>query len=368
MTKTKTLLKGLLGATALTAFTAGTAFAGGTAADTTVSNTFTLEYSVGGTTQPPITPPAPTTFKVDRLVDLTVVSNGDTNVAPGAQDQLLIFTLTNDGNDTHGYSLQAINDSAGGDFDATGLTITYYVDDGDGVYEPGGDDGAPQTYNGTSTSDVAPDAKLFVVISGDIPAGATDSQTSDITLIADTLVSGGAGTPIGPDGDGINDINATENVLADDAGTANENANEGDHSATALYIVAAADISANKTVSVFSQDGAGCATIPGTPATPANEQYAVPGACVEYVITASNAGAATATAISIADTLATDLRFVSAQFSGFTGTPSFAPALPAANADCDATTCLVSMTAGELAGGTPATPTTGTLTIRALVK
>jgi len=72
MTNTKVILKGLLGATALTALSTGTAFAAGTAAGTTVSNTFTLDYSVGTTPQPPVTGDTPTNFVVDRLIDVNV--------------------------------------------------------------------------------------------------------------------------------------------------------------------------------------------------------------------------------------------------------------------------------------------------------
>jgi len=89
MTNTKLLLKSLLGATALTALSAGTAFAGGTAAGTTVTNTFTLDYNVGTTPQTQVTGDTPTTFVVDRLIDVNVAPNAGTSVAPGAQDHSL---------------------------------------------------------------------------------------------------------------------------------------------------------------------------------------------------------------------------------------------------------------------------------------
>ena len=97
MTKSK-LMKGLLGTTAMTVLSTGTAFAQNnfTAADTTVSNSFTLDYQVLGVDQPQIETnddagdatddDAPTTFKVDRLVNVTVASSGDATVAPGQTD------------------------------------------------------------------------------------------------------------------------------------------------------------------------------------------------------------------------------------------------------------------------------------------
>ena len=115
MTNTKILLKALLGATALTVFTTGTAQAQNnfTQAGTSVSNTFTLDYKVGGVDQPQIDSTAtPTLFTVDRLVDLTVTSNGDNTVAPGATDEELVFSVTNEGNDTQAYSLAIIEETA----------------------------------------------------------------------------------------------------------------------------------------------------------------------------------------------------------------------------------------------------------------
>lgn len=371
--KTKTLLKGLLGASALTVLSAGSAFAAGTAADTTVSNTFTLDYKVGTVDQPQVTPPTATTFKVDRLVDVDVAAITPAGpAAPGALQQEVRFTVTNNGNDTHAYSLAAFDES-GDNFNTTNSTIVFYVDDGDGIFEPGGDDGSPITYDGTSTGstaggNVAPDGILHVVIRSDVPITALDGQTADLTLVADSLVTGGAATQIAADTDTTNDIDVTENVLADDSGTARENANEGDHSATNTITVGAALVTGEKLVSIFAQDGTGCATIPGTPATPTTGQYSVPGACVEYRIYARNAGSAVASDIIIADTLPAELEFVGAAITGFGGSAVFNPALPSGGTNCTGGACVVSMTLGQLAGGTVGTPTEGYVTIRATVK
>ncbi len=369
MTKTKTIMKALFGATALTAFTVGSASAGGTAAGTNVQNTFTLDYQVGGVDQPTIdNTGSPTEFTVDRLIDLTVASNGDTTVAPGALDQQLVFSVTNDGNDTQAYDLSVV-DETGDEFSASGVTVFYYVDDGDGVFEPGGDDGAPIAYNGTSTGDVPPDATLWVVLEGDIPSSVTDTDTDDLSLVADTLepsTSTNAGTAVTGDSDGNTLTGDAENVLADGSGTSNEGANQGDHSASATYIVASAEVSGVKNVSVFSQDGTGCATIPGSPASGA--QYSVPGACVEYTITVENTGGTAASSIVINDILDDNLEFVAASATGFTGGGFSSPALPSANTDCSGGVCEVNFAGGTLAAGSVATPTTGVVTIRALVK
>ncbi|MDB2437955.1 hypothetical protein N9W89_04520 [Hellea sp.] len=378
MTKT-TILKGLLGATALTVFTAGSAHAQLTPAGTNVQNTFTLTYDVGGVEQPPIDtsdpddPNGPTEFTVDRLIDLTVASNGDNTVAPGATDEELIFSVTNDGNDTQAYDLSIVEEG-GDDFDtddpaSAAPVLVYYVDDGDGVYEPGAGDGAAITYDPANPPELGPDEVLWVVITQDIPVGTPDAERADLTLVADTLepsTSPNAGTPVTADGDGNTLTGAAENVLADGSGTANEVANAGDHSATGAYIVAAANVNASKAVTIFSEDGTGCTSIPGSP----TGGYSIPGACVEYVITVENTGSSSATDIVINDVLADELDFAGAVFGGdFTGGSFSSPALPAANTDCASGACVINLTGATLpAPVAPAASTTGTVTIRAFVK
>ena len=381
MTKT-TLLKGLLGASALTVFTAGSAHAQLTPAGTNVQNTFTLTYDVGGVTQPPIDtsdpsdPNGPTEFTVDRLIDLTVSSQGDNTVAPGATDEELVFSVTNDGNDTQAYSLSIIEETGpAGEIDTddpAGATpvLIYYIDDGDGIYDPGAGDGAPVTYNAANPPELGPDDVLWVVVTQDIPTSAVDGNTADVSLVVDTLepsTSPNAGTPVVADVDGTNALTgAAENVLADGSGTGNEAANAGDHSDTATYIVGAANIAASKAVTIHSEDGTGCTVIPGT----ATGGYSIPGACVEYVISVENTGSTSATDIVINDVLADELDFVGAVFGGdFTGGSFASPSLPAANTDCTAGACTINLTGASLpAPVAPAVSTTGTVTIRAIVK
>ena len=388
MTK-NTLLKGLFGATALTVFTAGNAHAQLTPAGTNVQNTFTLTYDVGGVTQPPIDtsdpgdPNGPTEFTVDRLIDLTVASNGDNTVAPGATDEELVFSVTNDGNDTQAYSLTVVEES-GDDIntdDPVGATpvLVYYIDDGDGVYEPGAGDNAAIPYDPAVPPELGPDEVLWVVVTQDIPTTATDGNTADVSLVADTLepaqLPGGganpnAGVPVTADSDGTNALTgAAENVLADEIGTTvdgSDSDNAGDHSATGTYIVAAADITAVKTVDVFRQDGDFCEIIPGS--APTGTQYSIPGACVEYVITVENAGSSAATDIIVNDVLPDELLFASADFAGFTTGAFDSATLPALNDDCAGDACSVTFTGGTLPGAVSPAVTTGTVTIRAIVK
>lgn len=358
--------KGLLGASVISLFAASNAFAGGTAAGTNVQNTFTLDYQVGGTDQSTIDNlGTPTEFTVDRLIDLTVASSGDTTVAPGAIEQELMFTVTNNGNDTQAYDFSLVNES-GDDFDATGLTIYYIIDNGtDSVCDATDLASSMTAYtpgSGTASEDLAADSVICVVVDGSIPAARVDTDTADISLVSNTLdptTGTSPGTAVVADSDGNTLTGDAENVLADGSGTSNEVANAGDHSATGTYIVASADITASKAVTVFTQDGSDCTTIPGTPGI--GDQYSIPGACVEYVITTTNTGtSASATSVAISDVLPDELEFINATPSGFTG-GTFTQ--PATNTDCTGGACTVSLTGAILTSGS-----TGTITIRALVQ
>ena len=383
MTNTKTLLKALLGASALTVFATGTAQAQTkTLAGTSVSNTFTLDYNVGGVAQPQIDSTAtPTVFTVDRLVDLTVTSNSNTTVVPGATDQELVYSVSNEGNDTQAYALTVIEETTAtvtadtfDTDDPAGATpsLVYYIDDGNGTFEPGGADGAPVTYNASTPPQLAPDEVLWVVVTQDIPTSASDTDEAHVSLLAETL-DPASGTPVTADTNGNSLTGAAENVLAD-AGTTspnNDNPNDGNHSATGAYIVAAADISGDKAVVVHSQDGTDCDSfaVPAATPTPAGP-YAIPGACVEYVITVENTGSADATDVVVVDTLPDHLTFANAQIGGgFTGVQTFTSALPAANTDCIGGACVIELSPGTtLPGQTGTVPTVGTVTIRAFVK
>jgi len=354
-------------------FASGAAHAAGTAAGTSVSNTFTVDYQVGGVSQTQISNSgSPTTFTVDRLVDLTVTSQGDVNVAPGATAQELVFGVRNDGNDNQAYAL-ALEDVAGDNFDAAPLSVRYYVDaGGDGVFTPGVDDaGAGAAYvagSGSPTSDVAPDVTIWVVVSGDIGAGVTNGQTDGVILVADSLnptassdpaYSATPGTQTTAAAVANNQNGEAQNVLADVDGIGvADGANDGAHSDQANFNVAAANLSANKTVTVIATDASAinCASDPVV----AGNQYAVPGACVEYVISVSNdpGAAATATGVDIADVLPDEVAFVASAQASFTAAGAIADPAGAC-----ATGCTVSLTGASLAPGA-----TGTLTIRATVR
>jgi len=379
MSKTK-ILKGLLSASALTVLSTGSAFAQNnfTPADTAVSNTFSLTYNVGTVEQPTITNDgtggneAPTVFRVDRLVNVTVASSGTPgSFSPNQQDATVEFSVRNDGNDTHAYLLD-FEEATADDFDTENSTIgdrlVYFVDaDGDGILDSA-EEGSETVYDPADDSTwpvLDADDSIIVRVIRDIPADAEDGDQADIHLYADTRdETDPDGTPIVADSDTTNTALVTENVLADTDGPAsavNDTATDGAHSATNSFIVLAADVTATKDVFVLNDayDGT-CPAIPGayTPPAPSsdtsaevpNNGYNVPGACVEYFITVRNDGTANATAIDLLDNLPDNLVFQSASLVGdLTGGSLSAPA---AGTLCTQTpvNCAVNLTAGSIVG------------------
>jgi len=274
----------------------------GTASNTSISNSATVNFDVGSTAQAAVTSAA-ATFVVDHLVDLTVqeVSAGYTVVATGGVTEVLTFTVTNTGNATMDFLLTATNQAGGADpfggtdnFDApVGGTSGIFVDsNGNGAYDAGVD-------TATFVDQLAQDTTspvIFVVrdigaqADGDVSAIALTAQAADGSAVgigAALTEDLGADVLAGPAqvvfGDGAGDIDV---------------AGDGLHSDTDAFLVGAANISVTKASLVVSD-----------PFNGTTNPKAIPGAVVEYTVTISNAGTATATAtnVTISDDLTTEI-------------------------------------------------------------
>jgi uncharacterized repeat protein (TIGR01451 family) len=78
-----------------------------------------------------------------------------------------------------------------------------------------------------------------------------------------------------------------------------------------------AELTATKTALVFSEDGSGCADFNATPPSEPVNPAAIPGACIEYLVTVVNDGPVPATAIDLADSLPPQLTLVAATRAGW---------------------------------------------------
>src|SRR5688572_885488 len=112
------------------------AYAAQTVAGTTITNTVSVAYKVGGVTQPSLS--ASDTFTVDRKVNLTVVEDGSatTQVSPGEAAAVTSFLVSNLSNAPVDIALAASN--LAGDYSVSNFKL-YADTDGNGSYTAGTD-------------------------------------------------------------------------------------------------------------------------------------------------------------------------------------------------------------------------------------
>ncbi len=269
------------------------AFAAGTTAGSSITNTVTVEFQVGGVDQTDVT--ASDTFVVDRKINTSVAEQGNvtTTVAPNQQDAVTAFNVTNSSNDVVDINLAATNSAAahGGtdNFDVSGFQI--YLDDGDGSYDSGD---TLITY----LDEMAEDETRLVFVIADIPNGRATGDVAGIRLTG-TVREGGAVSSLGAaiTESSSNDAAVEDTVFADADGTFDGISFDNDD-----YTVAAAALSAVKISEVLAT---------GYPIAGATEYFNIPGATVQYCIAVTNAsGGADATGVTITDTVPADTTFV----------------------------------------------------------
>jgi uncharacterized repeat protein (TIGR01451 family) len=273
------------------------AWAAGTAAGTDIDNMAMVIYSVGGVSQTPIESSeagnsvpgngTPTTFKVDKKIDLLVTAGSGTNVVPGAAagaPTSLAFTLKNEGNSTESFNLTPSQVAAGDDFDTSGCTVT----------------------SPALPVSLAADASTAVTVQCAVPAS-SGTVTNGATSLVDLLAQESTGLT---ETAGADTANTVDVVFADDTGTATDGANRNaKHSAANTYTINTADLTVTK-VSAVTND----------PFNGAVNPKRIPGATIEYTITIANAaGAQDATNLQLNDALQADLTFVSCNPSGVAG-------------------------------------------------
>lgn len=291
------------GGAALAALAASPAMAAGTLAGSTITNTVTVNYQVGGISQTSVS--ASNSFKVDRKVNVTVAEVGTTTtqVSPGQTAAVTTFTVTNLSNAVLDFALTAAQQTGGSgahsgtdNYDATNVKI--YVDtNANGTYDVGTD--TQVTY----LDELANDASKTVFIVADIPLSLTTGSVAAVTLTA----TGREGAGSGSLGAGLTetagaDTAATvDTVFADGAG-ATDSSRDAAYSAKDDYTVFAAALTIIKNSTVVSD-----------PVNGTTNPKAIPGATIEYCIVVSNAaGGAGASSVAISDPLASEVTYSSA--------------------------------------------------------
>lgn len=177
------------------------AIAGGIDAGTLIENTAQASYDTASGPQTILSNTV--TITVDELLDVTVASRDAGPVATVPGSAVLSFEVTNTGNGPEAFSLTADPVVAGNDFTVTvdGIAVDT---NGNGVYDAGIDQilTGPET-----TAALAPDASLTAFVLVTVPAGAADTDTSEVTLTAAAVTGTGApGTTFA--GAGVSGANA----------------------------------------------------------------------------------------------------------------------------------------------------------------
>jgi len=221
------------------------AYAQGVTAGTDIENIAVVSYEIDGDTQTPIESTqdgnslpgvgngSVTSFKVDRKVDLLLTGNNNANVTPGDTQSEVSFNLTNEGNDTHVFSLTNDASISGDSFDSNNCktSITHTIDNSGVVTVL-----APPITNNEVT--LAPDHQATIIVKCDIPLNfggqpLVTGNTSLISLTAFALQN--------KDGSSVSQTmtaDTPENVdtvFADNAGTDDSN-RDATHSARRSFV------------------------------------------------------------------------------------------------------------------------------------
>jgi uncharacterized repeat protein (TIGR01451 family) len=253
------------------------AHAVGVQAGQTITNTATVDYTVGTVTATASSNTV--TVTVAEILNVTVVAQTPVlPVSPGQTQQALRFRVENTGNGPEAFHLVLNSNVAGDNFDPVAASPSIYFDNGDGVF------GAGDTpyVAGSNDPQLNPDSFAIVFVVHNIPATATDGQTGIVALTANARTGTGApGTVFAGQG-----ASGTDAVV----GTSGASATTQAH-----YLVEGVTITANKTQTVLDQFGG---------------NRPVPGARITYSVKVDAVGSGTATAMVFADNIPTGTTYV----------------------------------------------------------
>lgn len=279
----------------------------GTQVGETILNSVTVSYKIGTIDQTP--EEATNEVAVDRKVDLTLArtDNGGVEASPGASDVAVTYVLTNVSNDALDFALAAANVTSGtaselvptesDNFDATG-PFTFYLDNPlsgtAGVFDSA--DTLITHINALASGDSA-----IIHVVGDIPLSLDTDDRAAITLTATARQNDGAATLGGAFT--VATTNSVDPMTVDtvfaDSSASGQTAGDGAAFDTDDVYILAAGLTASKSSRIVA--GAFAGDTSGTN---------LPGATIEYcILVANSAGSATATNVTISDTLPVEVTY-----------------------------------------------------------
>lgn len=285
--------------TAIIALASVPAAAEGVVAGTTITNTATIDFRVGGIDQTEVL--ASDSFVVDRKISVAAlpVPAATVTVSPGQTRAFSTFEVSTASNAVLDLALSVAQPAGGAGpfggtdtFNVTNAEI-YFDTNNNAVWDAGD---TLITY----LDEVAPDAVARVFVVADVPLA--DRVNGDVAVVTLTIQAREGGTA-GSQGAVVTqtsgpDTANVDTVFADLAG-ATDAARDGLFSVSGSYTVFAASLSVNKTSRVISD-----------PVNGVTDPKAIPGAVIEYCIAVSNAAStATANNIVVTDVVPGQLNF-----------------------------------------------------------
>jgi uncharacterized repeat protein (TIGR01451 family) len=294
---------GVIGLAALSSVAAAPAFAAGTTAGTTITNTATVDYQVGGVAQGQQS--ASNNFTVDRKINVLVEEVGTvtTSVVPGQTNAVTTFQLTNSSNEVLDFAVAATQ-IVGGTAAHTG-TDTFNVNNVR-IYRDNTATGTIGSWDAGDTlitnyvDELVVDTAIRLFVIADIPTGLANNAVAGVTLRAIAREGGLVGTQ----GTTITETTGAntaskDTVFADiTAGVTGDAARDGAHSDNDDYTVQTATLGVTKTSRIISD-----------PVNLTVNPKLIPGAVIEYCIAVANTGAAAATSVVINDPVPGQLTF-----------------------------------------------------------
>lgn len=301
------------------------AHAAGTRAGSTISNTASASFDNGGGTQ--TIDSNKVDLLVDELLDVTVDSSNPADVptTPGATNQVLTFSVTNNGNGEEAFVLSTIANGGGDQYNPTVTQI--YLDNGDGVFDAGTD----TLYTPGSNNPVLdPDESITVFVIATTPSMVSDGDRGIVSLVAAAQTgTGNPGTSFAGKGEG--------------GGDAVVGSTRADGQDNGAFRVSAATVTLVKSAVVVDPFGG---------AEP------VPGATITYTITATTAGSGSLNGLTISDNVPANTSYVAGSIR--LGTTALSDAADSDAGSYDGTKVAVAL--GTVAGGQ-----TRTVTFKAII-
>ena len=258
-------------------------YGAGTGAGTTISNTASVSYEVGGATVNADSDPV--TITVQELINVTIISQDSGNVSVSSPETgaKLKFQVTNTGNGDEAFIFNQVGlgNTAANRFEAIPSKI--YIDDGDGVFDPSID----VEYDNSAPTSIAPDDSITIWVTSDIPDSLNNNDTSQVQVSASSKTF----SDDGQDSPNAGDVVTGGGTSSTDAvyGSAAANADD-----TATFVVSAIEVSIVKgIISITDQFGT---------------SQPVPGAEVVYSLTVTVTGTGDAESVTVTDSLPDELR------------------------------------------------------------